>query len=74
MTSIGRLVGVATLQDVRAALSTTPKCTIMNTFALLQLTDAIEGKKKPPSRDEADTSALEMVQMAETDSEVENPL
>ena len=46
----------------------------MNTFALLQLTDAIEGKKKPPSRDETDTSALEMVQMAETDSEVENPL
>ena len=36
-----------------------------------QLTDAIEGKKKPSSRDEADTAALEMVQMAETDSEVE---
>ena len=41
---------------------------------LLQLTDAIEGKKKPPSRDETNTSALEMVQMAETDSEVESPL
>ena len=40
---------------------------------LLQLTDAIEGKKKP-SRDETDISALEMVQMAETDSEVESPL
>ena len=39
-----------------------------------QLTDAIEGKKKPSSREEADTAALEMVQMAETDSEVENPL
>ena len=38
-----------------------------------QLTDAIEGKKKP-SREEVDTVTLEMVQMAETDSEVENPL
>ena len=36
-------------------------------------TDAIEGKKKP-SREEADTATLEMVQMAETDSKVENPL
>ena len=39
-----------------------------------QLTDAIEGKKKPSSREEADTTTLEMAQMAETDSEVENRL
>ena len=79
MTSIGRLVGVVTLQDVRSACvynvqelgqvmkySCSPSPT--------QLTDAIEGRKKPPSREEADTATLEMVQMTETDSEVENPL
>ena len=77
MTSIGRLVGVVTLQDVRSAcvynmqeLGQVMKYTCSPSPT--QLTDAIEGKKKPPSRDEADTATLEMVQM--TDSEIENPL
>ena len=74
-TSIGRFVGVVTLQDGKRSICL---CHADMKYVCCpsptQLTDAIEGKKKPPSRDETDNVTLEMVQMAETESEVENPL
>ena len=78
VTSIGRLVGAVTLQFVRAACvynmqESGPVMKYTCSSSPPQLTDAIEGKKKP-SREEADIVTLEMVQMAETNSEVENPL